>query len=119
MARTYGIVSADSHLDILPERWAPRVPERWRDRAPRRVKLANGSDAILGESRAPMCPGLAITGTPFEQHDPGFVDWERSPGTGSPERRVREQDQDGVDAEVLFTHPSYPNFWRGIRDDEP
>jgi predicted TIM-barrel fold metal-dependent hydrolase len=119
VARTYRIISADSHLDILPERWTPHVPTRWRDRAPRSVKLPNGSDAIVGENRPPMCPGLAITGTPFDQHDPGFVDWEASPGTGSPEQRLREQDQDGVDAEVLFTHPSYPSFWRGIRDDEP
>lgn len=26
---------------------------------------------------------------------------------------------DGIDAEVMFTHPSTPSFWRGIRDDEP
>jgi predicted TIM-barrel fold metal-dependent hydrolase len=115
----YKVLSADSHLDLLPERWTDRVPDRWRDRAPRSVKLASGSDAIIIENRAPMSPGLALTGKPFEQHDPTFVDWEHSPGTGSAEQRAREQDMDGVEAEVLFTHPSYPNHWRGIREDEP
>jgi len=118
MARISRIISGDSHLDIAPERWTPRVPARWRDRAPRMVKLANGGDGIVVEGRAPMAPGLAITGKPFDQHAPDVVHWEGSPGTGSPEQRIREQDQDGVDAEVLFTHPSYPNHWRGIRDDE-
>src|SRR5581483_2079790 len=70
-------------------------------------------------NRAPMSPGLAITGKPFDQHEPEYLIWEGSPGTGSPEQRMREQEQDGVDAEVLFTHPSYPLHWRGIRDDEP
>ena len=32
---------------------------------------------------------------------------------------MREQDQDGIDAEILYTHPSYLNSWRGISDDEP
>jgi len=41
------------------------------------------------------------------------------PGTGHPAQRLREQDQDGVDAEILYTHPSYINSWRGISDDEP
>jgi len=119
MARNYRIISGDSHLDIIPERWTPRVPARWRDRAPRLVKLENGGDGIIVENRAPMSPGLAITGKPFEEHEPDLLIWEGSPGTGSPEQRLREQDQDGVDAEVLFTHPSYPNHWRGIRDNEP
>ena len=40
-------------------------------------------------------------------------------GTGGPEQRVREQDQDGMDAEVLFAAMvAGPVFWRNIAHDE-
>ena len=39
MARKYQIISADSHLDISPDRWRHRVPAKWRDLAPKVVKL--------------------------------------------------------------------------------
>ena len=44
--------------------------------------------------------------------------YENSPGTGSPEQRLREQDKDGVDAEVLFPGNIGPGFWRGIGNDD-
>ena len=118
MARHYQCISADSHLDIRPERWTDRVSKRWRERAPRTVTLANGDEGILVENRAPRSPGATtITGIPYEQHGLQKY-WFVGPGTGASEQRLWEQDQDGVDAEVLFTHGSYPMFWRGISDDE-
>src|SRR5262249_18803120 len=42
-----------------------------------------------------------------------------TPGTGPAEQRLKEQDIDGIDAEVLFPgQASGPYFWRYIRDDE-
>jgi predicted TIM-barrel fold metal-dependent hydrolase len=118
MPRHYKCISADSHLDIRPERWTPRVPQRWRDRAPRTVILANGNEAIIVENRPPRSPGATtITGIPYEQHGLQKY-WFEGPGTGSSEQRLWEQDQDGVDAEVMFTHGSYPIYWHGISDDE-
>jgi predicted TIM-barrel fold metal-dependent hydrolase len=118
MPRHYKCISADSHLDIRPERWTLRVPQRWRDRAPRTVILANGNEAIIVENRPPRSPGATtITGIPYEQHGLQKY-WFEGPGTGSPEQRLWEQDQDGVDAEVMFTHGSYPVYWHGISDDE-
>ena len=70
------------------------------------------------ENRPPRSPGATtITGIPYEQHGLQKY-WFEGPGTGAPEQRLWEQDRDGVDAEVLFTHGSYPMFWRGIADDE-
>ena len=44
--------------------------------------------------------------------------YEGTPGTGTPEQRIREQDQDGIDAEVLFpSQQGGPKFWRRIEDD--
>ncbi|MDH3445535.1 MAG: hypothetical protein OEN50_16535, partial [Deltaproteobacteria bacterium] len=69
MARYYKCISGDSHLDIRPERWTPRVPKRWRERAPRTVILANGNEGILVENRPPRSPGATtITGIPYEKH---------------------------------------------------
>src|SRR5438309_3704649 len=113
MARQYRVISGDSHLDIVPERWVKYLPERWRDRAPRLVRLANGNDALLIENRPPHTPGLQITGVGYDQHDLHGIHYD-GPGTGSAEKRCEEQDQDGVDAEVLYTHPVYLNTWRGI-----
>ena len=118
MPRRYKCISADSHLDIRPERWTPHVPKRWRDRAPRIEILADGAEGMIVENRPPRSPGAtAITGIPYSQHGLQKNAFE-GPGTGSPEQRVKEQDQDGVDAEILFTHAGYPQLWRGISDDE-
>jgi predicted TIM-barrel fold metal-dependent hydrolase len=120
MAREYRVISGDSHLDIAPERWTPHVPERWRDRAPRTTRLPNGNDGLLLEGRPPHTPGAQLTGTGrrYDLHDVGPITYD-GPGTGSAEQRCREQDTDGIDAEVMYTHPIYPRFWRGIRDNEP
>src|SRR5205823_6508222 len=41
-----------------------------------------------------------------------------TPGTGSPQQRIQEQDRDGIDAEVLFpSQQGGPKFWRRIQDD--
>ena len=118
MPRHYQCISGDSHLDIRPERWTPRVPKRWRERAPRTVVLANGNEGILVENRPPRSPGATtITGLPYEKHGLQKY-WFEGPGTGAPEQRLWEQDQDGVDAEVLYSHGSYAEFWRGIADDD-
>ena len=45
--------------------------------------------------------------------------YEDTPGTGTPEQRLKEQDQDGIDAEVFFPNQAGgPRLWRRIEDDE-
>lgn len=118
MASKYRLFSADSHLEISPERWTNRVPEKYRDRAPRLVKLANGGDGIIIEARPLYVVGLAIAGKPYERHELTGVNYEGSEGAGTPEQRLKEQDQDGVDGEVLYTSASNLSFWRGIKNDD-
>ena len=117
MARAYQLVSGDSHLDLIPERWTSRVPAKWRERAPRLVKLPDGKDGVVIENRPLQSPNLTITGVPYDQHDLVAGTF-NGPGTGSPQQRLQEQDRDGVDAEIMYTHPSHPNFWRGIKENE-
>ena len=45
---------------------------------------------------------------------------EDAAGVGPPEHRVREQDEDGLDAEVLFpAMVAGPALWRNISHDDP
>jgi len=118
MPSNYRLFSADSHLEISPSCWTDRVPEKYRDRAPRLVKLANGGDGIIIEGRPLYVVGLAIAGKPYERHELRGVSYEGSEGAGSPEQRLKEQEKDGVDGEVLYTSASNLSFWRGIKNDD-
>src|ERR687892_1084145 len=118
MASKYGLFSAESHLEISPDRWTKRVPAKYRDRAPRLVKLANGGDGIIVENRPMYVLGLAIAGKPYERHELTGLTYEGSEGAGTPEERLKEQERDGIDGEVLFTSAGNLSFWRGIRNDD-
>ena len=102
MARTYRYISADSHFESPPEQWTHRVPKAYRDRAPRRIKLADGRDAILSEGGITYGGTGLVGGKPHEEFNPAVLDYDNTPGAGGPEQRLREQDADGIDAEVLF-----------------
>jgi predicted TIM-barrel fold metal-dependent hydrolase len=103
MARHYRYISADGHFESPPEQWIHRVPKQYRDRAPRRIKLANGHDGLLLEGSRLIYGGTSLYGGRApENFDPTIMDFDATPGCGSPEQRLREQDQDGIDAEVLF-----------------
>lgn len=119
----YQCISADSHLEIRPDRYTKRVPAKYRDRAPKVITLEDGTLAVLQEGQplerliSNISCGLAYEDRrPFDPL-PG-ENYENSPGTGSPEQRLREQDKDGVDAEVLFPGNIGPGFWRGIGNDD-
>ena len=103
MPRKYRYFSADSHFESLPETWTHRVPAKYRDRAPRRIKLADGRDAIVEEGQPLEYRGTNLfAGKPLEQFNPVHLDFENSVGAGSPQQRIKEQDADGIDGELLF-----------------
>ncbi len=121
MAQTYQLMSSDGHLEVPPERWVHRVPKKYRDRAPRSITLPNGGDALLIEGqplreanfldlRAGRAPG---------QWQPCGLRVEGAAGIGPPEQRLKEQDEDGLEAEVLFpAQVAGPSLWRNISHDE-
>jgi predicted TIM-barrel fold metal-dependent hydrolase len=103
MARHYRYISADSHFESPPEQWTHRVAKQYRDRAPRRIKLANGHDGLLLEGSRLIYGGTSLYGGKApETFDPTIMDFDKTSGCGSAEQRLREQDQDGIDAEILF-----------------
>ncbi|HEX9879812.1 MAG TPA: hypothetical protein VGB25_06425, partial [Candidatus Binatia bacterium] len=103
----YKCISADSHLEIRPDRYTVRLPKRFRDHAPRVITLHDGTLAVIQEGKPleRLISNIAC-GKPYEERHPfdplPGENYENSPGTGSPEQRLKEQDMDGVDAEVLF-----------------
>lgn len=117
MPTTYRLVSADGHLEQPLERWVARVPAKYLDRAPRHIKLPDGTDAVLVEGRPLMFGGMSLFGGKDpETFSLAGLNWESTAGTGPPEQRLREQDADGVDAEVLYPGFGSPQVCRSIRD---
>jgi predicted TIM-barrel fold metal-dependent hydrolase len=115
------LISSDGHLEVVPERWTGRMPARLRDRAPRTIKLPDGGDAILVEGQKPYpVPFLDLrAGRTNETWQPFGVTVEDTAGVGPPEQRLREQDMDGLHAEVLFPNMQVgPRLWRTMADDE-
>lgn len=103
MPRDYRYFSADSHFESLPETWTHRVPAQYRERAPRRVKLPDGRDAILEEGLPLEYRGTNLfAGKSPEEFNPVCLTFETSAGAGSPQQRLKEQDADGIDGELLF-----------------
>ena len=104
MARTYRLASGDSHLQVPADFWTDRVPEPYRELAPKRVKLPTGGQAIVAVDGSSYfgATGSYAGHTP-EDFDPMTAfDYEETVGAGPPDQRLREQDQDGVDGELLF-----------------
>lgn len=97
------------------------MPAKYRDRAPRTVKLPDGGDAILVEGQAPYpAPFLDLRGgRSNETWQPFGVTVDDTAGVGPPDQRLREQDMDGMEAEVLFPNMQVgPRLWRAHPDED-
>ena len=119
MNHAYRCISGDSHLEIDSKAWLPRVPAKFRELAPRLVRLDDGADAWVVAGQPPRTvPADLYGGKGRDVWRPFGQRYEDTPGTGSPQQRLAEQDRDGVDAEVLFPGASGPRLWRNIADDD-
>ena len=118
VAKNYRIISADSHLQIAAERWTPRIPAKYRGEAPRTVRMPDGTDATVSgiDGKPNLFTSGRLVGLPYEDRSPVGGHYETSPGSGSPEQRLREQDMDGVDGEILFTHFGGASYYSGIKE---
>jgi predicted TIM-barrel fold metal-dependent hydrolase len=97
------------------------MPVRYRDKAPRTIKMPDGGDALLVEGQEPRpVPFLDLrAGRSNETWQPFGVTVADTAGVGPPEQRIAEQDQDGLEAEVLFPNMQMgPRLWRTMSDDD-
>ncbi len=121
MAGPYDFISSDTHLEVLPERWSGRVDAKYRDLMPRTVPHPNGGDALYIEGAPLHQVGFLDLrgGRTNEDWQPFDVKVEDTAGVGPPEQRLKEQDEDGCAAEVLFPNmQAGPTLWRRIKDDD-
>ncbi len=105
MGRKYQIISADGHVETPPESWVRYLPEEFRPHAPQLIKLRDGGEAWLIQGQPLIPNGQNITGPgPIKIRGGSYFKEDGSPavGAGDAAQRLREQDADGIDAEVLF-----------------
>jgi predicted TIM-barrel fold metal-dependent hydrolase len=99
-------ISADSHVTEPGDCYLPRIDPRFRDRAPRAITHETMGAVMLIDNGATLVPYgmVAAAGRPVEKIGPfQHVDWdELHAGGWDPDARLREQDRDGVAAEVLY-----------------
>jgi predicted TIM-barrel fold metal-dependent hydrolase len=100
------LVSADSHVTEPGDCYLPYIDPAYRDRAP--VSLTHdvmGAAMSIDNGRSVVPYGMvAAAGRSWDQISPSiYVGWdELHPGGWEPQARLREQDRDGVRAEVLY-----------------
>src|SRR6202040_3170282 len=114
------LISADSHFVEPPKMWAERLDARFRDRAPRAVKLEGKPGEYLAcEDMAPApIAAFFSAGIPAAEM-PEFMKrgFDEAPkAVHDPAERIKDQDRDGVAAEVIYTSMGMPLF--GLADAE-
>jgi predicted TIM-barrel fold metal-dependent hydrolase len=117
----YKIISADSHFVEPPGMWAERVDKKFRDRAPHTVRGFKGKEGefFVCENISPLpVAGFFGAGVPSkdlpEHNKKGF---EAAPASvWDPAARIKDQDRDGVQAEVIYTSMGMPLY--GLDDAE-
>ena len=121
MGRKYKVISGDGHLETPPD-FVAFLPEKWKDRAPKLITLPDGGgDAWLME-------GMPLTYASQNLRGRGKVrfagqsyfndDGSRVDGAGDGKQRLREQDEDGIDAELLYAPIFASRFLEKIPDRE-
>lgn len=123
-------VSADSHVNEPPDLFERRLPARLRDRGPRCIDMDNGGQAWVFEDVAdPMPLGLTAVNfraqkrfdrSSFKERFLEYRDGVRRgvrfedilPGSFDPAARLIEQDEDHVQAEILYASPT---VWAGVK----
>jgi uncharacterized protein len=118
MGRKYQVISADGHVETPPV-WTKYVPEEWQERAPRLISLPGGGEGWLIEGQPMLRNGQNITGRgpiSFDVASYFKSDGSANDGAGDAAQRLREQDEDGIDCEVLFPPVFASRFLEGIKD---
>ena len=119
MGRKYQVISGDGHVETPPEAFVKYVPKQWVDRAPKLIHLPSGGEGWLIEGMPLLQNGQNITGRgPVQMSGASYYNEDGSPaeGAGDANQRLREQDLDGIDAEVLFPPVFASRFIEAISD---
>jgi predicted TIM-barrel fold metal-dependent hydrolase len=101
---SYRLISADTHVLEPADLWTSRVAEKYKDRVPRIEWLPQGGAWIIEGAAEPISFGFTMcAGRKAEDLQDWFQPEDVRPETwGDPEERLKIQDADGIDAEILF-----------------
>ncbi len=125
------IFSADSHVSEPGDLWEKRIDKEFRFRAPYMRRLERDGkmqDLFFYEGFPPHPVGVglgaaqrvgarpdAAIGSTFRDEQKGYND--ALPGGWNPEARLKDQDIDGVEGELLHCTIAFRMFW--MRDAKP
>jgi len=118
--RTYTLISADSHIVEAPDLWEKWLPKEFASRGPKMVKDAEGGDAWQYRPGTPPVPLGLVTTYPGRTYE--HFKWtgarysQVNQGAFHGPTRLKEQEADGVDAEVLY--PSQRTMRHFMLDDD-
>src|SRR5215469_15015264 len=112
----YKLISADSHILEPPDLFEKRLAAHLRHLAPQLASWNGGSAWMVGGLDPVPLPATAATGSGYRLGNrangkPVAFD-EVLTGLYDPEERIKSQDADSVDAEILY--PS-PGLWDAIK----
>src|ERR1700680_493752 len=102
------IISADSHFVEPPKMWGERVDKKFRDRAPHTERNLDGREGefFVCENIEPIqVAGFFGSGKSAEELPEHIKSgFEAAPkSVWDPAERLKEQDRDGVNHEVMYT----------------
>lgn len=107
------VISADSHAMEPADLWTSRLPAAIRDKAPRVVSTDKGGHLFSapGIRPFPVAGGFGIgkSGQELKEHMKKGYEAAR-PSGWDPAERLKDQDVDGVSAEVIYTTLGMPLF---------
>src|SRR5262245_7059029 len=99
------LISSDSHVVEPPDLWAERMDRSFRDRGPQVVTEPDGDWWIIDGTRGNSFQGGAQVGKRFEHADqlrPAARFSEVRPGAYQPAEFLRENEDDGIWASVIY-----------------
>jgi len=120
MARTYNLISADSHVLEPPHIWTEYMEARFHPKCPKVVSDGDGGEAWQFAPDIPPAP-IGIYASAGRSHEE--VRWTGVTFAGANQgnfyaaARIEEQNADGVDAEVLFGSARMMSHF--YSDDDP
>jgi uncharacterized protein len=109
----YTFVSADSHMIEPPTLWTERLDRKFRDSAPHVQETEKGSYFVapgIQPSRVSLGFAAGRSGKELEEYFKKSGYAEARPSGWDPAERVKDQDVDGVAAEVLYCTFGMPLF---------
>jgi predicted TIM-barrel fold metal-dependent hydrolase len=99
----YRLISADSHVTIPESAWQEYLDPEYRDQAPRIEETPEGDVRVFEGKRKPINALSNLAGKKAEEYS-GTVRRlsDQRSGAWDPAERIKDQEIDGVDVEVLY-----------------